>query len=107
MGRKDVWNPKIEVVVGLIKLLYSLPGCEMGGLCHFVLEDGCLTDADIKYCMDCCERTDQIDSELGMFICLMLSTLTMPQRKIMLEMMSKDLDINELSWETYTNKGRN
>lgn len=107
MNNALTWNPKMQVVAKLIDVLYSLPGCELGGLSHFVIEDGCITDADLKYCMEVCDKNEsQIDAELGVFICLMLSEFEFAEREVLLEMICKKIEIDEYSWARYI-KSRN
>lgn len=79
------WNPKITIVGKLINVLYGFDGCEQGGLCHSIIEDGNIKDNDIEnVLLNCVNNPDEIDSELGICICSYLSKLTLKQRALLL-----------------------
>ena len=100
MGMKIEWNPKIPIVAKLIDILYELDGCELGGLCHFVVEDGNIKDKDLNYArLNCEHNPDEIDTELSFFICCYLSELTLKQRALLLSLSSSDIEANKDNWE--------
>ena len=77
------YNEKIPIIIGLIHILYSLPGCGSGGCCHVVVDDDNLDDyclkETIKYC-NSPENSNRIDKELSKLICELLLQLSFEQR---------------------------
>lgn len=101
------YNPKMEIIVELIHMLYQLPDCETGGCCHIVTDDDNVHDNDLKWVMEYCHRQEnnsRIDRELSYTICEMLLQLTYEQRVCLFDMMNYGWindGIYEERWETY------
>ena len=101
------YNPKMQIIVDLIHILYDLPDCLSGGCCHIVTDDDNIDDDDLKWVMDYCHRPENkncIDRELSYTLCEMLLQLTHEQRVCLFDMMNYgwiDNGIDEERWETY------
>lgn len=99
------YNPKMEVIVDLVRILYKLPGCSAGGCCHIVTDDDNIEDEDLKWVMDYCkqpENSNRIDSELSYAICAMLLRLSREQRICLFYMWNEgllDCGVDEHRWE--------
>lgn len=81
MTNKIPWNPKITIIVGLIKTLYDI--CFTGGCCHIVTDDDNIEDEHLQYVINYCKRpenADRVDKELSTLICELLLQLSYEQR---------------------------
>ena len=100
------YNPKMEVIVDLIHILYKLPGCSAGGCCHIVTDDDNIEDKDLLWIMNYCKQPEniigRIDSELSYAICAMLFQLSREQRIYLLYLWDMGLlnsGVNENKWK--------
>lgn len=76
------YNPKMQIIIELIHLLYALPDCSAGGCCHIVTDDDNIDDDDLMFVIDYCRESDnnRIDKELSCLICELLLQLSREQR---------------------------
>lgn len=101
------WNPKMEIIVNAIHILYNLPGCGTGGCCHIVTDDDNIKDEDLKWVIDYChsdENKNCVDRELSSLICELLLQLSYEQRMYLFAGMNDGLfdeDIDKSIWDYY------
>ena len=70
-------RPAVPDVEPLVRAYYALPGNDMGGSLHIVLEDGNVADHHVMSCIDFArERVD----EDGMWLARVLLTMSRTQR---------------------------
>ena len=99
------YNPKMEIIVDLVKILYKLPDCSAGGCCHIVTDDDNIEDKDLLWVMDYCKQPEnigRIDSELSYAICEMLLRLSREQRIYLFYLWDMGLlnsGVDERKWE--------
>ena len=48
------FDKKLEVIQAYIKCLYSIDGCETGGMLHILLDDDNYNDECIAFCLGEC-----------------------------------------------------
>ena len=91
MNKNEVYNNKFIVVSKLIEVLYDLDGCECGGLCHIVTDDGNIYDNDLDWVIEWCNKEEnkyRVEKELCILICTLLKQMTFKQRAILFEVMN-------------------
>ena len=91
MDKNEIYNNKFIVVSQLIEVLYDLDGCECGGLCHIVTDDGNIYDNDLDFVIKWSnkeETKDIVEKELCILICTLLKQMTFKQRAILFYLMS-------------------
>lgn len=98
------WNPKVIIIQGLVRILYNLPECMTGGLCHIVTDDGNIRDCDLKFVINQCSvNPDEVDVELSKCICEIMSQLTIEQRAAALVIQEEGYKVfDETDWNCYT-----
>jgi len=98
------WNDKIQVISGLINILYKLKDCNTGGLCHTVVSDGNIEDTDLKSVINECEKKEnftRIDVDISKLICELLLQLSYEQRVTLILLMNvyHYTNLDESSWD--------
>ena len=101
---KIKYNPKMQIIVELIHLLYDLPDCSAGGCCHIVTDDDNIEDNDLKFVIEYCNNPDNsnIDKELSRTICELLLQLSREQRICLFYLMNAgqlDEGVNDYTWD--------
>ena len=101
---KVKYNPKMQIIVELIHLLYDLPDCSAGGCCHIVTDDDNIEDNDLKFVIDYCNEPDnaKLDKELSRTICELLLQLSREQRICLFYLMNAgqlDEGVNDYTWD--------
>lgn len=92
------YHPKFKLAAELIGVLYDLPECSSGGLCHIVTDDDNIDDDDLDWVYEYCNRAeniDRIDRELSQTICTILRQMTFTQRAVLFEMMISDFEVDD------------
>ena len=105
------YNEKIPIIIGLIHILYSLPGCGSGGCCHVVIDDNNIDDTSLLFVINYCKNpknADRIDKELSITICELLIQLSFEQRCVLFYMFERGyldhIDYNifdEMTWNHF------
>lgn len=54
-------RPTVPDVAPLVVAYYAKPENGAGGHCHIVLDDGNVTDDDVRFCLEECEREGDED----------------------------------------------
>ena len=105
---KDIpFDPVMPIIVGSIKLLYTLPGCSGGGPCHIVTDDHNIEDGHLKHVIHACTEgyaKGKPEAGLCILICNETLKLTMPQRAALYSnLFNNDSTYvtNELFWKMY------
>ena len=105
MVNKDLeYKSKYEVISKLIHLLYDLPGCGTGGMCHIVTDDDNIYDEDLKFVIEYCNREenkDRIDKEISILICSLLLELSFEKRVILFEIHTIYGCVDQELWKQY------
>ena len=101
---KVKYNPKMQIIVKLIYLLYDLPDCSAGGCCHIVTDDDNIDDDDLEFVVEYCNNPDNsnIDKELSRTICELLLQLSREHRICLFYLMNAgqlDEEVNEYTWD--------
>ena len=102
------YNPKMQIIVELIHLLYDLPNCGAGGCCHIVTDDDNISDDDLKFVIDYCNKpdNDRLDKEISRTICELLLQLSIKQRICLFYLMNAgqlDEGISDYTWDYLVN----
>lgn len=71
-------KPTIPEVLALAKEYYSIPGNEVGGHLHIVLEDRNIKDSDVKHCL---ESAIECNDTIGITLAEKLLQMSWTQRK--------------------------
>lgn len=78
------YNPHLATIREYIRCLYSLEGCEAGGLLHILLDDGNCNDGNIAFCWkECIQHPECEESKIGQLICEEYMKLSMPERRLL------------------------
>ena len=86
------YKPHFGTILHYLTCLYSIEGPE-GGMLHIIVADGNLTDSDIQYCLDYCEKNkDRKGYEIGKLICNELKKLSLSERKVIYELSQYDFE---------------
>ena len=98
------YNPKMQIIVELIHLLYELPNCGAGGCCHIVTDDDNIDDDDLQWVIDYCNKPDNgyLDKELSRTICELLLQLSREQRICLFYLMNAgqlDEGVSDYTWD--------
>lgn len=107
-----IYNQKACVILKLIRLLYTLPGCGSGGLCHIVTDDDNIKDVDLLWVINYCnkpENANRVDAEISALICILLLNLNYDQRVCLFDMINSDYvddELDEEKWDYYFVKVR-
>ena len=101
---KVKYNPKMQIIVELIHLLYDLPECGAGGCCHIVTDDDNIDDDDLKWVIEYCQKddNDHIDKELSRTICELLLQLSHEQRICLFYLMNAgklNEGVSDYTWD--------
>ena len=83
MAKCKYYKPYMDILKQYCELLYTLDGCECGGVLHILLDDDNLEDDHIYYCLkECVLHSELPESNLGMLICNEYLKMTKEERII-------------------------
>lgn len=76
-------KPTLPDVIPLVRAYYAKPGNSAGGSLHIVLDDGNVSDAHIRFCMDEAQKNGDED---GVILARLLLSLSKTQRRKLYQM---------------------
>lgn len=78
------FDNKLKVIQAYIICLYSLEGCETGGMLHILLDDDNYDDNSITFCLsECLKSPLKPEAQIGKLICEEYLTLPIEQRRLL------------------------
>lgn len=73
----QVSKPTVPEVLPVARAYYAIPGNGAGGCLHIVLEDGNISDADVRFCADLAETKGDL---IGHSLAVLLGRMSRTQR---------------------------
>lgn len=95
---ENYYDPKMELLERLIHVLYKLPDCNCGGICHVITDDDNITDEVIKYVLEFAKEKNnesRIEKGLCELICNTMLELSYEKRAVTFFLMNKGDDVNK------------
>lgn len=94
---KIPYDSKMLVIGKLVDVLYELPGCGCGGLCHIVTDDGNVEDQHLNFVIESCDKAqdDYLEKDVAKLICQLMLKLTIDQRQELYGLFRERVDITE------------
>lgn len=82
--RCKYFDSKLSVIQSYIECLYSIEGCEAGGMLHILLDDDNYDDDSIAFCLiECLKNPSKPESKIGKLICEEYLTLPIELRRLL------------------------
>lgn len=83
------YHPHMETIKEYVYCLYSLEGCNCGGMLHILLDDNNINDDDIIYCLkEFLSHPEREESKIGVLICEEYLKLSIEQRILLINLLS-------------------
>jgi len=78
------YNKHLKTIEEYIHCLYSIEGCESGGMLHILLDDDNYDDDDVLYCLqECIKHPEREEAAIGKMICEEYLKLSNEQRSLL------------------------
>lgn len=78
------FDKRLEIIQAYIKCLYSIDGCETGGILHILLDDDNYNNECIAFCLsECLKNPSKPEAQIGRLICEEYLTLPLEQRRLL------------------------
>lgn len=102
---KIPYDSKMLVIGKLVDVLYDLPGCDCGGLCHIVTDDGNVEDGHLNFVIESCDKAQDkyLEKDVAKLICQLMSKLTIDQRQELYRLFGRGIDITEGYFDSVIN----